>query len=370
MDPRLEVRSTPNAGNGVFAVGTIPADTLILTTSPPNFHVIYRAYRKEACGFCFKYNLGRNWKIKVSQTGFTFCSEKCRCEWDAEIGDVGRQAFEAVEALIKSSRGSKTIEKAEGNEDADEEDSPTLEDVKRAWVDAAPLAEQIQTARGSKPRAVFSLLSSIPVDGNTLAFILSGILSLHKWRSVDYVDLDGCGENGMGSAGGALSILYEAQLPYALKGQLAAYIHAYYQLLAVLPLKLLALVTPRNVQFIAGVAYDNAFGIRSVDHSTAQSQDALQNSPTHENPGSELLGWALYPEASLFNHSCNPSIKKARGGRFWRFWTSKDVEKGEELCITYLGGDEREMAFEARQERLRLGWEFQCGCIRCEAEKT
>jgi SET and MYND domain-containing protein len=45
------------------------------------------------------------------------------------------------------------------------------------------------------------------------------------------------------------------------------------------------------------------------------------------------------------------------------FWV---VGVGEELCISYLSGEERGMGRVKRRERLRATWGFECGCGRCE----
>lgn len=44
------------------------------------------------------------------------------------------------------------------------------------------------------------------------------------------------------------------------------------------------------------------------------------------------------------------------------------MEKGEELCISYMGGDEVELDLRERRKRLSETWVFECGCIRCEME--
>ena len=82
-------------------------------------------------------------------------------------------------------------------------------------------------------------------------------------------------------------------------------------------------------------------------------------------PDSENLGSAMYPSASYFNHSCEPNVLKIRQGRTVQFVASRDVSKGEELCISY-GHTEREVT--ERRQMLRDWWGFQCDCIRCKRE--
>jgi hypothetical protein len=82
-------------------------------------------------------------------------------------------------------------------------------------------------------------------------------------------------------------------------------------------------------------------------------------------PDSENLGSAMYPSASYFNHSCEPNITKVRRGRTVLFVTSRDVDAGEELCISY-GHTERELI--ERRQLLRDWWGFNCICSRCNRE--
>lgn len=352
MDPRLQVRPTPTAGNGVFALAPIPHNSLLLTTQTPRLNVIYRPYRREACGYCFKYNLGRHWKIKGSETGFVFCSEECKVRWEEEVGVLGQRAFMAVEAFT---RGKKDVSMAE-KEELEDEVPLTVAEVQKAWTATEGVARGILKQRKLKPGAALRLINSLPVDIDALMFILAGLLCLQKSVVVHHVDKS-CEATSLDS-------LYEAPVPYCLKSQLEAHVNSYLQLLAILPSELLSVNTPENVRRIAGVAYCNAFGTRSIDHAT--DVDASND----EEPGSELLGWALYPEASLFNHSCAPNVRKVRDGRRWKFWSNRDVAEGEEMCITYLGGDERNMNVDERQEKLKLGWEFGCACQRCSREMT
>jgi len=84
------------------------------------------------------------------------------------------------------------------------------------------------------------------------------------------------------------------------------------------------------------------------------------------SPDSENLGSAMYPSASYFNHSCDPNVEKVREGRVVRFVTSRDVQEGEELCISY-GHTEREL--EERRKVLKEWWGFDCDCSRCTREQ-
>lgn len=83
------------------------------------------------------------------------------------------------------------------------------------------------------------------------------------------------------------------------------------------------------------------------------------------SPDSENLGSAMYPSASYFNHSCEPNVAKLRKGRAFLFFTSREVQAGEELCISY-GSTERHVV--ERGQYLRDWWGFTCTCPRCKRE--
>ncbi|KAI0372787.1 SET domain-containing protein [Pilatotrama ljubarskyi] len=110
------------------------------------------------------------------------------------------------------------------------------------------------------------------------------------------------------------------------------------------------LVTIANVRTILGVDPGNSFGIWEV--------------PLTEE--SECLGFAVYPLASFFNHHCAPNVGKERDGRALRLLTTRAVEAGEELCISY--GHVDEMDWKTRRQELLEGWYFECRCSRCTRE--
>ncbi|KAG0003548.1 hypothetical protein BGZ65_001594, partial [Modicella reniformis] len=67
----------------------------------------------------------------------------------------------------------------------------------------------------------------------------------------------------------------------------------------------------------------------------------------------ELLGFAVFPRACFFNHSCRPNIDKRRHQgnktRQMEYWSTRVIEADEECCISY--GDISK-GREERQERL------------------
>jgi SET and MYND domain-containing protein len=79
------------------------------------------------------------------------------------------------------------------------------------------------------------------------------------------------------------------------------------------------------------------------------------------------LGWGVYVEASLFNHSCQPNVCLFRmpDTPAFQFLAINDIKKGEELNVTYLGyGD-----LEHRRSHLLEHYFFKCDCVRCREEE-
>jgi SET and MYND domain-containing protein len=132
---------------------------------------------------------------------------------------------------------------------------------------------------------------------------------------------------------------------------LETHVNSFLQLTALVPEDVLASVTSELCRTLINAASHNSFGIRSG------SEDM-----------EEYMGYALYPEASYFNHSCTPNIAKERVDNVWEFYASRDIGVGEECCITYFGGDEEDMAVKVRRLRAREHWGFVCMCARCMQE--
>lgn len=80
--------------------------------------------------------------------------------------------------------------------------------------------------------------------------------------------------------------------------------------------------------------------------------------------GDDCLGSGLYPEASLFNHSCAPNLCRVmRPGRTAAFYALRDIPRGEPLTICYI-----ELCEDSTAERRRTlmdAYRFFCGCSRC-----
>ena len=147
--------------------------------------------------------------------------------------------------------------------------------------------------------------------------------------------------------------------PFVDKLALRLHVEAFMQLLACLPVDLLHSATSDLSFELISRASHNAFSIRP-------------SKPADGDQSGEFMGWGVWPEASFFNHSCSPNLQKTRKGRLWSFSVAdgKVVERGEELCISYLGGDERDLDLDTRRQKLMDGWGFLCHCRKCMEDST
>ena len=336
--PLFYLRDTPSAGRALFAARDAPPDTLLLCADDLAASVIFREYRKEVCAQCFAYDRGVEWKTR-EPTGFAFCGVACRSAWHEGADASAKLAYEALHAFTAHNHGDR--------DDADIHDMTTLTrpgaaEIDRAWNEsvietAAILAARVrpQQTKADARRLRHALVT--PPVPDTINFLLSGVLC-HAGRQGDWAEV---------------TKLHSCAEPYVSAQDLQQHLDAQRHLLALLPPRLLDAVSPAVLHTVVSRAAQNSFSIRSTD-----------------DGGSEIFGYGIWPSASYFNHSCRPNVRKMRVGRAWHFSTSQHVKVGDELCISYLGGDEDDLDGARRRQRLSSFWGFDCGCIRCSASDT
>lgn len=355
----FEVKQTLHAGRGLFATQDIPKGTVILKSDFTSIVVILREYRREVCARCFGYERGRNLKIRDAPTNFSFCSLSCSEAWKSITGELAIQAWTTLETFLKNKAG-------KGNngfvnavqEPADDEGDiamgdfprhPSKEEIDVLWSSVEATASLIRSSRQEKnptkpQRRAVNLMLEITPNPDSLYFLLAGVILHYQSSNSSDVTKKRAWE-------AHLSLAFDDR-PYLSASQLRRHVHGYLQLLCILPVDLLVSVTPEICQQTVRHDVHNAFGIRSLDDS-----------------GSEFFGWAVWPESSFFNHSCSSNVGKDRDKRKWLFWTRRDVMAGEELMISYLGGDEDELNARERGDRTESIWGFVCACTRCISEK-
>lgn len=337
----FEVQEIPNAGRGVIARSSISDGALILQSGPPAFSVIFQQYRKETCAFCFLWDRGRTLPVKDSDTAKVFCSVECQSLWAEEQGELGLESWRRLASFVRGKgKGTNADElMAEGPK-------PDQGSIETAWkhaeVDSNILREsRLPTEPGRSTKASRKRVSALQqkigrdVDANMLSYFLAGALLYHK---------------GSPLVEEVLSLVRD-NTPYRNEDDLRNGCNSFLQLVSILPSELLAVLTPQLCQTMVQADNHNAFGIRG-------------GSEANE----EYMGYGVYPCASYFNHSCQPNLKKRRIGREWEFRAAQDIAGGEECCISYLGGDEKDLGFVERQQRLQEVWGFACRCERCRKE--
>ncbi|CAI4828482.1 BBL_G0053530.mRNA.1.CDS.1 [Saccharomyces cerevisiae] len=105
------------------------------------------------------------------------------------------------------------------------------------------------------------------------------------------------------------------------------------------------------LRHILGTEYGNAFGLWQE----GEASDSR-----------EYFGYWVFPEASYFNHSCNPNITKYRKGNSMLFTVNRDIKKDEQICIDYSGV--LDLPTVKRRAFLADSWFFDCACERCKSE--
>ncbi|KAI8824429.1 uncharacterized protein EV422DRAFT_487271, partial [Fimicolochytrium jonesii] len=81
----------------------------------------------------------------------------------------------------------------------------------------------------------------------------------------------------------------------------------------------------------------------------------------------QCMGRALFPNASYFNHSCDPNTSATQAADEITFRTKRPVKQNEPLTISYIDAN---IPLHARRSRLQQEYYFHCMCSRCVAEEA
>ncbi|KAG1867582.1 hypothetical protein C8R48DRAFT_632829 [Suillus tomentosus] len=350
----IGLRTTPHGGRSLFPIQPIAEGTSIFTCEAPFAHVIYKDYRREVCAQCFAYaastfrSIGdpRTWSIRscrVTAETVWFCTDECKVTW--ESGVIGPLIAD-INALLGKAKIATRKNSARDGYDLILPNGPpaqiTQDYIDKAWADVEELVSSrarlssycstmnLEDMELEISRSVASAIVQRYVFDHRLASLATSpiISTLDPWTEV--LDLQN-------------SELSNVSLrPYIL----TAHLRVYTFLCHSLP-KHLRLYVP-TVRHILARDTGNAFGIWDGDHRD------------------EMLGWGIWVGASYFNHSCCPNVKKTRVGRTIHFTTSRSVEIGEELCISYI---DTSQAIAQRRQDLENSWFFKCACQRCQSEE-
>lgn len=277
------------------------------------------------------------------------------------------EASAAVETftklLLRKQRDDESEELA--NVGTQHESGDPAQHIQTVWENAEAMATELRKARSAfkltkTHRAVLNKAKDLAPDPDILSYALCGILTAYtSQKSMDAAD-----ETRARVLLPSLFSLAEDSTVFVhtptTTSPLSDYTSSYLALLAILPQPLLSFITTDLLVNLASRASHNAFSIRPEGN-------------TDGDQSGEFLGWGVWPEASFFNHSCRPNVRKERRGRIWSFsvetnTSSGTIEVGQQLCITYLGGDERDIDVNERRNRLLTQWGFSCECDRCVVE--
>lgn len=340
----LRIATTEFGGRGYFSSRPIPKDTEILRCNGPFTGVIFKPFKKEVCAYCYCYDNGRTQKIKLDSPtvamkksqpaygGVHFCTTECRDIWLKTIDFDGLIA-EALNAIETSYSAKKTVGTIEMNHAANNTD------IDAAWNETARRC--FQTSKRRKSNTPIQLESEEYDTARMVAVALvKKYRALHKaimveeWNTFSELQSN------------------EAELLKQYPAMLSSYIKVYEFLYATMPKVLQPYLSTDLVRHCVGREAGNAFGLWQL--------------PLHLE--SECMGSNLFPQASFFNHSCDPSVRKERIGREMVFTTTRDILPGEQLYISY--GMLDSFDWKERVKQLNSQWHFICCCPRCETEKT
>jgi hypothetical protein len=379
----FRVVSTPDRGRCVVAAPSeisteIPAGTVIFTALPYGSVVCEEwAKDKEVCWFCFRFQYGKRFKSRCQsvvddanakqQCRRAYCSDACaEQDWLSGHRFVCAQqrlldAEIAFRKTGKKRRGAAVVHKEPSNADCWERKLGVVDryvctdyerDLLRLILDALGRRRREELARQLDMRV--DLCADVDLINERLQRSDSepnwNDLMALQTNEATYVEseleyqqsLHEFDETPVTAEPNEDHIILYQLLRYAVQ----------------VPSELLG----TNADQFRAVLYRemaNSFGVWDT------SNDATQQQVISES--SELLGYAIYPRAAFFNHSCRPNVRRRLVGRMLEFYTVVDVAAGDELNISYGYVDEPILE---RRCRLLKQFYFECQCPRCLEEST
>lgn len=365
LSPYFRIDQTKYGGRGAFAntsqEGKIPQGTVVLRVPRPISSSIQREFRKEVCQHCFAYFNGKSLKTRLTvsriskNTSLYFCSSSCLAAFE-EYDNEGLLAALLLE-----------IEKHYSSETTEYDAAETNSNLADTWEQ---LHEWNTNLAKMKPGKRIAQAPVITDDEYAdLKYTATTVYALYKYqRRNANTDI----KDDMGIISPKRSHHYilemtenehmqlELEIFETLQSNITEKTERYpylstvygniYKFLRIYaPKQLQIFITTESISGIIGRHLSNAFGVWCKEEGI-----------------NEYFGFAVYPLASFFNHSCIPNLKRIRNGREIQFITTREIsDPQEELCINY--GNSLQEGVEARQLLLR-DWFFECACARCVDE--
>lgn len=419
----IHIETTQYGGRGFFASTDIAEDTLLLECVTPLSFSIFRAYKKDACAYCFACDFYRSCKVKLeilqqyslvqnfnkeltdpfplpspqkSQTyaGLFFCSEKCRHNWTAMEDPTGLISLilDTVDRAVQSTKKLSPEASTESTAPAPEASQINESYIQQQWdlaVDPVITTADLEHASNLLESLNSSRVSSSSSSSSTTTGITTPSTPVTLETPLTPLSINTTPKRPRRKKKPQNPILTSEQ-------------HDTARFISVLLTKMF-LNTRRPITDAADDGMEHFENLQSnellhlrtfpdVLQSQIRVYQFLQNVLPHQvlpyltsqlfrdtlgreaanafgiwqlpiTPESELLGSSLYPHASFFNHSCGHNVKKVRKGRSILFVTQKPVQAGEQLYINY--GMYSDMPYKERQEKLKEQWFFDCKCNRC-----
>lgn len=320
--PFFDISAT-KYGRGCIAKRFIPRGTTVLETFPLCSTISWN-WRKEVCPLCFLLA-----KLKYGIKGYSslrFCTEECKTKFEYNDKD-----YVLSESLLKAERAYLASKKrlAETSTIYVEERPEDVWNMLKEWdsmikpVKVTKRYKYIPTLdeyEYDEARFVITLLFKFFVNDPLLRFY--DVLQSNEKEKLDlYPDI------------------------------LGSYVKIYKFVKLSIHESLENLLNVRFFRNSIGRVFANAFGIWSKTSSSLEDK--------------EYYGFALYPSAAFFNHSCSPNLEKARREEALVITAKKDIQLGEELCINY--GNLLSSNLLERRQSLKE-WNFDCLCERCITE--
>ena len=351
ISPYFSVKSTKYGGRGCFANYDLTEGTIIHQCLLPLSSSIRRSFKKEVCEYCFSYFYGKTLKYKLMS--LYFCSQSCLNSFqEMDIDNIYLQSLFNVENLfVKGLKRQQSNQRED--EDKEEEMIRQLENefkqsenielfIDEKWKQMEIECDLLLSKLKTKER--INLIPSINENEYLdIKYIIGILFQMYKQ--------DFCLANN-NILSFELDLFEHLQLNDVAK--VCAYpflLYSYLKIYKFLKLSTISqlecYVNTSMIRSIIAKNLTNAFSIRSLDEPDGNK---------------EFFGYALYPSASFFNHSCQPNVIHIRIGSKKVFQLSRNVEKDEELVISYTPFENIEL--EKRKQEIKE-WFFDCICQRC-----
>ena len=332
ISPYFSVKSTEYGGRGCFANCDLTEGTIIHQCHLPLSSSIRRSFKKEVCEYCFNYLHGKTLKYKLMS--LYFCSQSCLNSFqELDIDNLFLQSLFNVENLFV-----KGLKRQQSNQREDEDkEEEMIRQLKQSenielFIDEKWKQMEIELELKCKQKHVIPSMNEN--EYLEIKYILGVVFQMYKQETFEVEVFEHLQSNDV-----AKVFAY----PYLLYSYLKIY-------------KILKLSTQKKLQ-----KYINAKIIRSIIGKRLTNVFAIwcEDELGEEK---EFFGYALYPSASFFNHSCQPNVIDQRIQSKYIFKLSRNVQKDEELVISYIPSEN--IPFQLRQQQLKQ-WFFDCLCQRC-----